>query len=151
SYLPITIPTRRIPWNPPGGRRRIAITDFEDAIRIVVHRGRSMQKATGGGRMAVVGLDVVGTEAAIREANSGLAIATFNGPNAIVVRGETRLPKPGWSIDPPACPCGGNLRFVAVVTEAKPVRQTLVAMGLSPEPPARAQPRQAHLGWDEPA
>ena len=47
-----------------------------------------------------------------------------------------------YQIDVLRCPCGGTLRMVALVTELKPVRNILVAMGLDPTPPARAPPRQ---------
>ena len=41
--------------------------------------------------------------------------------------------------------------LVALVTELKPVRDILVAMGLDPTPPARAPPWQGDFAWNEPA
>jgi hypothetical protein len=40
--------------------------------------------------------------------------------------------------------------MVALVTELKPVRNILVAMGLDPTPPARAPPRQGDFAWNDP-
>jgi hypothetical protein len=53
-----------------------------------------------------------------------------------------------WSIDALACPCGGRLRFIAVITEPEPVTEILLAMGLDSKPPARAGPRHAELPWE---
>ncbi len=61
------------------------------------------------------------------------------------------LPKRVYDIDALVCPCGGRLRCVALVTNAEPVRELLVAMGLDPTAPARAPPRQEAFAWDEPA
>ena len=52
-----------------------------------------------------------------------------------------------WSIDALACPCGGRLRFIAVITEPEPVTEILLAMGLCSKPPARAGPRHPELPW----
>jgi hypothetical protein len=52
-----------------------------------------------------------------------------------------------WQIDALACPCGGRLRFIALVTEPEPVREILVAIGLDPTPPARAPPKQRDFDW----
>jgi len=41
--------------------------------------------------------------------------------------------------------------MVALVTELKPVRNILVAMGLDPTPPARAPPRQGDFACNDPA
>lgn len=52
-----------------------------------------------------------------------------------------------YDLDALACPCGGRLRFVALVTEPEPAREILVAMGFDPVPP----PWQGAFAWDEPA
>jgi hypothetical protein len=53
-----------------------------------------------------------------------------------------------WSIDALACPCGGRLRFIAIITEPEPVADILVAMRLDSKPPARAPPRHADFTWE---
>jgi hypothetical protein len=47
-----------------------------------------------------------------------------------------------YSIDALACPCGGRLRFIAVVTHPLAIRSILTAMQLDPSTPPRAPPRQ---------
>ncbi len=54
-----------------------------------------------------------------------------------------------YSIDALACPCGGRLRFVALVAEPSPISQILVALGICPTPPARAPPRQSEWDWTD--
>jgi hypothetical protein len=53
-----------------------------------------------------------------------------------------------WDIDALACPCGGRLRFIALVTEPATVEGILVAMGLETKPPTRAPPRHPDLDWE---
>ncbi|MGB0128391.1 MAG: type I polyketide synthase, partial [Rhodocyclaceae bacterium] len=62
---------------------------LDEAVRIVVQRARFMQRATGQGAMAAVGL----SEAAAREAIAGygerLSVAAINGPGGVVLSGES--------------------------------------------------------------
>ncbi|HEX6038731.1 non-ribosomal peptide synthetase [Longimicrobium sp.] len=62
---------------------------LDDAVRVVVHRGRLMQAATGRGTMAAVGL----SEAAARDAaapyGARLSIAAVNAPASVVLSGDT--------------------------------------------------------------
>ena len=46
-----------------------------------------------------------------------------------------------YGVDALACPCGGRLRFVALVTEASTARAILESMGLPPEAPSFARSR----------
>ena len=59
-----------------------------DAIRIVVHRGRIMQQATGRGKMAVVELPVREIERAVAAFDGRISIAAVNAPSSTVVSGE---------------------------------------------------------------
>ena len=56
-----------------------------------------------------------------------------------------------YSIDALRCPCGGRLKFIALVTEPEPIAEMLGALGLCPTPPARAPPKQRAFDWNEPA
>jgi acyl transferase domain-containing protein/acyl carrier protein len=59
-----------------------------DAARIVVHRGRIMQQATGAGKMAVVELPVRELERAVAAFPGRISIAAVNAPASTVVSGE---------------------------------------------------------------
>jgi len=59
-----------------------------DAIRIVVHRGRIMQQATGRGKMAVVELPVREVERALAAFAGRISIGAVNAPSSTVVSGE---------------------------------------------------------------
>ena len=61
--------------------------DLEDAVRIVLERGRLMQPAKGAGRMAVLGLPPAAVEELLLELDGQLSIAAFNGPRSTVVTG----------------------------------------------------------------
>ncbi|HRI66025.1 MAG TPA: type I polyketide synthase [Polyangium sp.] len=63
---------------------------LEEAVRLVVVRGRVMQKATGHGKMVWVALPVRDVEEAIRARNANVAIAAINDPGSVVLSGETR-------------------------------------------------------------
>jgi hypothetical protein len=45
------------------------------------------------------------------------------------------------NVDALACPCGGRLRFVQVVTEPETARTILESMGLPTDPPPVAKAR----------
>jgi acyl transferase domain-containing protein/acyl carrier protein len=64
------------------------VLNLADAVRVVCHRGRVMQQATGTGRMAAV--DMTAEEGARLVAPLGerLALAAMNGPRSIVLSGE---------------------------------------------------------------
>ena len=63
--------------------------DLGDAIRIVHHRGRLMQQATGLGSMAAVGLSLDEAEAMVAPFGARLSVAAHNGPRSTVLSGET--------------------------------------------------------------
>jgi len=64
------------------------VLSLAEAVRVVCHRGRVMQQATGTGRMAAV--DMTAEEGARLVAPLGdrLAVAAMNGPRSIVLSGE---------------------------------------------------------------
>ena len=59
-----------------------------DATRLVAHRGRIMQEATGLGRMAAVDLSEADANAIIHGGNGLLSIAAVNGPRSCVLSGD---------------------------------------------------------------
>jgi myxalamid-type polyketide synthase MxaE and MxaD len=61
---------------------------LEDAMRIVFHRGRLMQRATGQGKMAAVGLSSVEAERVLAGYEGRLSIAAINSPTSTVLSGE---------------------------------------------------------------
>ncbi|MDX2205387.1 MAG: type I polyketide synthase [Hyphomicrobiaceae bacterium] len=63
--------------------------DRDEALRIVLHRGRTMQRATGLGRMAAVALDEAAASELVRPYGPRLGIGAVNGPRSIVLSGDT--------------------------------------------------------------
>jgi acyl transferase domain-containing protein/surfactin synthase thioesterase subunit len=64
------------------------VLTLEDAVRVVFHRGRLMQKGTGLGKMAAVELSPGEAEKLVAESDGKLAIAAFNSPSSVVLSGE---------------------------------------------------------------
>ncbi len=62
---------------------------LEDAVRIVFHRGRLMQKATGLGKMAAVEIPCEEAEQWIADYRESLSIAAINSPASTVLSGQT--------------------------------------------------------------
>ena len=50
-----------------------------------------------------------------------------------------------FDVDALACPCGGRLRFIALITDKETARTILKAMGLPVEPPPVARARSPDL------
>jgi acyl transferase domain-containing protein/NADPH:quinone reductase-like Zn-dependent oxidoreductase len=63
--------------------------DLAEAVRIVWHRGRVMQQATGLGRMASIGLSENEAKALIAPYGDRLSIGAVNGPRSTVLSGQT--------------------------------------------------------------
>jgi amino acid adenylation domain-containing protein len=61
---------------------------FEDAVHVIYHRGRLMQRATGHGKMASIELPVAEVETALAPYAGRLSIAAMNSPSTTVVAGE---------------------------------------------------------------
>lgn len=62
---------------------------FEDAIKVIYHRSRLQQRATGTGRMLAVGLSSETLQKSVRQFNDKVSIAAVNSPSAVTVSGET--------------------------------------------------------------
>jgi acyl transferase domain-containing protein len=62
--------------------------DLPEAIRIVFHRAKIMQRATGNGRMAAVGLSEAEAADIVAPFGSRLGIGAINGPRSVVLSGE---------------------------------------------------------------
>jgi acyl transferase domain-containing protein/NADPH-dependent curcumin reductase CurA/acyl carrier protein/nucleoside-diphosphate-sugar epimerase len=62
--------------------------NLPDAIRVVWHRGRLMQQATGLGRMAAVGLSEEEAIELLRPLGDRLSLAALNGPRSVVLSGD---------------------------------------------------------------
>jgi acyl transferase domain-containing protein/NADPH:quinone reductase-like Zn-dependent oxidoreductase len=62
--------------------------DLDQAVRIVVHRGRVMQRATGRGRMAAVAIDEARARALVAEVPDRLSLAAINAPRSVVLSGD---------------------------------------------------------------
>ena len=62
--------------------------ELAEAIRVVWHRARIMQQATGDGRMASVSLSVSEAADVLRPFGDRLSIAAVNGPRSVVLSGE---------------------------------------------------------------
>ena len=65
------------------------ILAVDDAVRVVCRRGIAMQRASGMGRMAAVGLSFEQATENIAEFQDRLVIAAHNSPNATVLSGES--------------------------------------------------------------
>ena len=62
--------------------------DLPEAIRIVFHRAKIMQRATGNGRMAAVSLSESEAADIVAPFGSRLGIGAINGPRSVVLSGE---------------------------------------------------------------
>ncbi len=65
------------------------VLSLADAIRVVYHRSRLMQKGTGFGKMAAVELSPADAESLLVHYAGRLAIAAINSPTSVVLSGET--------------------------------------------------------------
>ncbi|MCB1630178.1 MAG: SDR family NAD(P)-dependent oxidoreductase [Sinobacteraceae bacterium] len=65
------------------------ILSLEEAVRIVVQRARAMQRATGRGLMAAVGLTEAEAGERLRTLGKSLSIAAVNGPRSVVLSGDS--------------------------------------------------------------
>jgi acyl transferase domain-containing protein/NADPH:quinone reductase-like Zn-dependent oxidoreductase/surfactin synthase thioesterase subunit len=61
---------------------------FEDAVRVIFHRSRVQQKASGKGKMLAVGLLHYEVERRIAAYRGRVAVAAFNGPESIALAGD---------------------------------------------------------------
>ncbi|MBF6328236.1 type I polyketide synthase [Nocardia transvalensis] len=61
---------------------------FEDAVRVIFHRSRVQQKASGKGKMLAVGLPLDEVEPRIAEYRGRVAVAALNGPESVALAGD---------------------------------------------------------------
>jgi len=61
---------------------------FEDAVRVIFHRSRVQQKASGKGKMLAVGLRLDELEERIAGYDGRVAVAAINGPESIALAGD---------------------------------------------------------------
>ena len=64
---------------------------LEDAVQIVFHRARLMQKTTGQGEMAAVEIPFAEAEQLITKHSNSLSVASINSPTSIVLSGESKI------------------------------------------------------------
>lgn len=64
------------------------VLDLPEAVRIVFHRAKIMQRATGNGRMAAVSLSEEEAAPLVAPYGSRLGIGAINGPRSVVLSGE---------------------------------------------------------------
>jgi acyl transferase domain-containing protein/NADPH:quinone reductase-like Zn-dependent oxidoreductase/acyl carrier protein len=62
---------------------------LEAAVRVIAHRARLMQRATGNGTMASVGCTAAALQAALEPFGERLSIAAINAPATTVISGDT--------------------------------------------------------------
>ena len=62
--------------------------DLDEAVRIVFHRGRIMQQATGNGRMVAVELPAADVERLIARDAALVSLAAINAPRSCVIAGQ---------------------------------------------------------------
>jgi hypothetical protein len=66
-------------------------------------------------------------------------------PNEDGPRAQEARPVGELDLDVLACPCGGRLRFIALVTERDAIVPLLESLGLPTTPPVRARARSPTL------
>ena len=63
--------------------------ELSEAMRVVLHRGRLMERATGTGRMVAVFLSAADVEREIARFGNQLSVAAVNSPQSTVISGES--------------------------------------------------------------
>jgi acyl transferase domain-containing protein len=66
------------------------VLELEEAVRVVVHRGRLMESATGQGKMAAVRLPAAQVTERIAKFGDTISIAAINSPESTVISGNSR-------------------------------------------------------------
>ena len=64
------------------------VLSLEEAVRIVWQRGRAMQRATGTGAMAAVGIEAAAAETLVRRHGNALSVGAVNSPRGVVLSGS---------------------------------------------------------------
>ncbi|MET8950233.1 SDR family NAD(P)-dependent oxidoreductase [Streptomyces sp. NPDC004393] len=63
---------------------------LEDALLVALHRGRTLQKATGSGRMAAVGLAAEEVSSLLQNGFGDICVAAVNGPRTTLLSGDAQ-------------------------------------------------------------
>jgi acyl transferase domain-containing protein/acyl carrier protein len=66
------------------------VLGLEDAVKVIHHRGRILEQATGKGKMAAVGLARADVEQLLERYVGKVAVAAHNGPKSVVISGDAR-------------------------------------------------------------
>jgi acyl transferase domain-containing protein/NADPH:quinone reductase-like Zn-dependent oxidoreductase len=66
------------------------VLELEEAVRVVVHRGRLMESATGQGKMAAVRLPAAQVTERIAKFGDTISIAAINSPESTVISGNSQ-------------------------------------------------------------
>jgi acyl transferase domain-containing protein/acyl-CoA synthetase (AMP-forming)/AMP-acid ligase II/acyl carrier protein len=108
-----------------------------DTVRLIYHRGRIMQKATGHGKMAAVEMRPADAEPLLDGYRDRLAIAAFNSPSSVVFSGETAaLEEVLGKLEPHGIVCRilkGNYAFHSPQMEPLKDELTQALQGLEPQ------------------
>ena len=64
------------------------VLSFDDAVKVICHRGQLMQRATGLGKMAAIELPEAEVEKLLRSDRDRVSIAAINSPTSAVISGE---------------------------------------------------------------
>ncbi|MCC6456106.1 MAG: type I polyketide synthase [Caldilineaceae bacterium] len=67
------------------------VLTLPEAVRLVFHRGRLMQRATGLGKMAAIGLSQAKTEALLQDHAGCVSVAAVNSPISTVIAGDAEV------------------------------------------------------------
>jgi acyl transferase domain-containing protein/SAM-dependent methyltransferase/acyl carrier protein len=65
------------------------VLSLQDAVRVVYHRGRLLQQATGHGRMAAVEMSMEEVKEIISNYEGRVSVAAVNSPTSVTLSGET--------------------------------------------------------------
>ncbi len=113
--------------------------DLRQAMRVIFHRGRCMEPASGRGRMLALGITVQDAEPIVARYGGAISLAAINGPSNVVLAGE---PGPLETIHAELEAAGAFARFVPVnyafhSAQMDPVRAALLPAlkGLRPRAP----------------
>jgi acyl transferase domain-containing protein/aryl carrier-like protein len=64
------------------------VMSLEEAVRVIYHRSRLQQRATGKGKMVAAGLSLAEAERALEGYEDRISIAAINSPNAVTLSGD---------------------------------------------------------------
>jgi len=67
------------------------VLGLDEAVRVVVHRGRLMERATGLGKMAAIHLPASQVSERIKAFSESISIAALNSPESTVISGDPQL------------------------------------------------------------